>query len=146
MTPGTLTHAASADDDGLVTPVQLDVRLLNEEFGLLSGNIWGIGVIRARDVLAAIGAGRFIDRSFTTAKDEWDYEMHVARVAYLAAHGWKDPIEVDVGIPSMGYFPAWPIQDGNHRFAAALIMGDKWIWADAQGEVDEIQRFTWRPS
>lgn len=61
---------------------------------------------------------------------------HIQRIAYFVVHGWPDAIEVDVGIPCMGFTPAWPVQDGNHRFAAALVRGDEGITAELSGQVD----------
>ena len=28
-------------------------------------------------------------------------ELHASRIAFLVANGWKDAIEIDIGIPSM---------------------------------------------
>jgi len=63
----------------------------------------------------------------------WTVEEHIARIAYLAKHGWEDPIEVDVGIPHMGCYIDWPVTDGNHRLAAAIVRGDKHILACVAG-------------
>lgn len=52
---------------------------------------------------------------------------HAGRIAYLAENGWADPIEIDVGVPELGCVVEWPIQDGNHRLAAALVRGDETI-------------------
>lgn len=62
---------------------------------------------------------------------------HVGRIRYLALHGWKDAIEVDVGIPVLNYAgPDWPVTDGNHRLAAAAVRGDETILVDIAGQVD----------
>lgn len=59
---------------------------------------------------------------------------HIRRIAWFAVHGWRAPISVDVGVPSLGCVPRWAIIDGNHRFAAAIIRGDKTIRAEISGE------------
>lgn len=59
---------------------------------------------------------------------------HVERIAYLVAHPDPAPIGIDVGVPSLGYSPAWVVVDGNHRLAAALYRGDRLIRASLQGE------------
>lgn len=123
--------------------VRLDVSLLADAWSIPAADIWGVGAIDRRDVLDAIASERFMPDAWTASRAEWTRDMHVARIAYLAATGWRDPIEVDVGIPCLGYAPSWPIQDGNHRFLAALFMGDEWVWADAQGETSEIERLAW---
>lgn len=62
-------------------------------------------------------------------------------VRYLAEHGWSDPIEVDIGVPCIGYAgPAWPVLDGNHRVWAAALRGDRFIEADIAGQVDHAAR------
>jgi hypothetical protein len=66
---------------------------------------------------------------------ERDPEWHAQRVAYLVQYGWNDPIELDVGIPSLGFVP-YPLIDGHHRTCAAIIRGDKEIKAEVAGAVD----------
>lgn len=64
-------------------------------------------------------------------------EAHVGRMLNLARHGWEDPIELDVGVPSLGYAgPRWPLTDGNHRLWAAALRGDEVIEVDVAGQVD----------
>jgi hypothetical protein len=72
---------------------------------------------------------RISDKSWTTAD-------HVARIAYLAAEGWADPIEVDVGVPDLGCWMDWMVTDGNHRLAAAIVRGDEFILASIAGSCD----------
>ncbi len=45
---------------------------------------------------------------------------HIRRIAWFVKNGFQDPIDVDVGVPSLGYYNTHLIVDGNHRFAAAL--------------------------
>ncbi len=62
---------------------------------------------------------------------------HVGRIRYLARHGWSDPIELDVGVPCLGYDgPQWPVTDGNHRLWAAALRGDVSITVDVAGQAD----------
>ena len=62
---------------------------------------------------------------------------HIGRVRYLAKHGWSDAIELDVGVPCLGYAgPDWPVTDGNHRLWAAAVRGDELIDVDIAGQVD----------
>lgn len=57
------------------------------------------------------------------------------RIAHLVDRGWNDPIQIDVGIPSMGCYVEWPVVDGNHRLAAASIREDEFIAAEISGSV-----------
>ena len=62
---------------------------------------------------------------------------HIGRIRYLARVGWFDPIELDLGVPCLGYpGPSWAIVDGNHRVWAAAIRGDQFIGVDVAGQVD----------
>ena len=73
--------------------------------------------------------------------DPPDREFHVHRVAYLVVHGWSDPIEMDLGCPSLGGYVPGPTQDGNHRFAAVVYQGLPSVRAQLAGEVKWIRRF-----
>jgi len=64
---------------------------------------------------------------------------HIERVAYFVVHGWSDPIDLDVGVPSLGCHIVWVIQDGNHRFYAAVIRGSKSILATLSGDLNHAQ-------
>lgn len=56
--------------------------------------------------------------------------LHVARVATLVLTGWTEPITIDLSASSCD----WPIADGNHRLAAAVLLGDAFIDALVLGE------------
>lgn len=61
---------------------------------------------------------------------------HIGRIRFLARHGWSEPLEMDVGVPCLGYYgPRWPLIDGNHRLWAATLRGDKLIDIDVAGQV-----------
>lgn len=66
---------------------------------------------------------------------ERDPEWHAQRVAYLVRYGWEHPLEIDVGIPSMNYYP-YCLLDGHHRLCAAIIREDEEIRAEISGSVD----------
>ncbi len=91
--------------------------------------------IRPTEVLLAVKEGRLRDRPGCDSRRE-----HIERAAYLVVHGWKDPIELDVGIPELGFHVSWPIMDGNHRFLAAIVRGDERIAGDGSGSVRFMKR------
>jgi hypothetical protein len=66
---------------------------------------------------------------------EEERQYHIRRIAYLAFHGWSDPIEIDVGCPCLGFYTDWLILDGNHRFFAAVVRKDKLILSTIAGEL-----------
>jgi hypothetical protein len=68
---------------------------------------------------------------------------HAARIAWLMKMGWHDPIVIDVGVPELPQFgppPRWIIQDGNHRFYAAVMLGHETIRAEVSGSVNHAKR------
>lgn len=66
-------------------------------------------------------------------------DLHATRIAFLVTNGWRDAIEIDVGIPWMQLHVDWPVLDGNHRLAAAAIRGDKEILALVGGCLDHAK-------
>jgi hypothetical protein len=62
--------------------------------------------------------------------------QHIKRIAYLVKNGWSDPIQIDVGVPSLGCNIEWPVVDGNHRLAAAIFRGDEEILCEISGSMD----------
>lgn len=92
---------------------------------------WGVRVTRA-DVRRALEEGRLAERP--------GGDDHAARIAYLVKHGWKDAIEIDVGVPVLGYVVDWIVTDGNHRLAAAMYMGLDRIEASVGGQMDYAKR------
>lgn len=62
-------------------------------------------------------------------------EYHIRRIAYLAMSGWRDAIELDFGVPSLGYYNTNPVIDGNHRLCASIIRKDATIRAWVGGQI-----------
>lgn len=65
--------------------------------------------------------------------DAW---IHAQRIAHLVVSGWEDHIAIDVGVPSMGATPSWPVEDGNHRLFASFLRRDREIIAEIGGDID----------
>lgn len=66
-------------------------------------------------------------------------QYHIERVAYFVVHGWTDPIDIDVGVPSLGCYISWMILDGNHRFYAAVIRNDLSILSTLSGDLNHAR-------
>lgn len=102
-------------------------------------NPWYGAPIFEAEIAEAIAAGRLNAELFSrdekgTARNEpWVREQHIERIAWLVVHGWTDPIQIDVGVPSLGCWVKWPVVDGNHRLAAAIFRRDEHIQADLSG-------------
>lgn len=94
-----------------------------------------IAGLTVEGVLQAIkdGLGKTQAYSADTHANQWTVDDHIARIAHLATVGWEDPINVDVGVPFMNCWVDWPLLDGNHRMAAAMVRGDAHILASVAG-------------
>jgi len=68
-----------------------------------------------------------------------DTQFNIKRIAYFIKRMPIDPIQIDVGVPCVGYYPDNIIMDGWHRIYAAIIRKDKFIHAEISGQVDYIQ-------
>lgn len=89
------------------------------------------------DVARAIAAKDFVT---TPVTPDASAAQHCQRIAYLYHHGWDDPICVDVGVPWMpGHIDKWLIEDGNHRFYAALMRKDITILVEPSGCLDTFE-------
>lgn len=91
--------------------------------------------ITLKEVEKAVKDKRFQPKPFYSEK-RISRIWHIERVAFLAEHGWTGALDIDVGVPSMGCFPTWPILDGNHRHAAAIFRGDLEIEVSVGGDID----------
>lgn len=60
-------------------------------------------------------------------------QNHIQKIAYFAINEIENPISIDVGIPDLGCFVSYLIDDGNHRLAGAIIKGDTTIKAHVSG-------------
>lgn len=133
--------------------VRISVRKLLREFpraNLFRTTIydWGLKTpLRREDIAEALKSGGWTlgEKEWGTGASEDIYQCHVLRVAFLIKNPHPDPIELDVGIPSLGSWPSHPICDGNHRFAAALFLRRAWIWASVSGEVRYISALPFKP-
>lgn len=104
--------------------------------------VWTLNTpIRKTEVAKAIEAKSFhpdpipapLDPGF---KRNATRKEHVARVAYLVVNPRTEPLDIDVGVPSLGLNIDWIIQDGHHRLAAAIYRGDAEIDIEFSGSVD----------
>lgn len=104
---------------------------------------WTSEPVTVAQVLAAAKDGRFRSAPVPESSPAWnDAEAHAERVAWYFVQGLspQDCIEIDVGVPSLGCVVAEPVQDGNHRLAAALLRGDPGIPCSIGGSDEEVRR------
>lgn len=94
---------------------------------------WRVGRVSEAMVRRCIRDKRFQPHPVGMSASRY---VHAGRIAYFAVHGWDDSIDIDVGVPSMGCHVKWPVQDGNHRLAAAAVRGDEMIKAEIGGSID----------
>lgn len=96
---------------------------------------WGLDApITKEEVREAIDEGRLCHESVVS-----DFSCrpsrgeHVERVAYFVVNGWEAAIDVEY------CFGNWPVQDGNHRLAAAYFLGLPEVEASFSGFLSDIQ-------
>ena len=110
--------------------VRIPVRRLQKICNPFESSPWDTP-LSIHDIECAIKTKRFVEPN-----DVGGAYDHAGRIAYLVKSGWDDPIEVDVGVPILNYYTDWVIQDGNHRFAAALYRKSRYISASVAGQLD----------
>lgn len=126
----------------------LDILKFQERCDPVRKNCWGLdSPITQLDIEKAVSSGNLFSpksNEKTTSEIHRTKSEHISRIAWFVVHGWNDPIDIDVGVPSLGCYSKWPLEDGNHRFAAAIIRGDHIILAIISGVVSEIENFLWK--
>lgn len=129
----------------MIGPQLLDVLKFRKRCDPIRDNSWSLDYpITQNNIKIAIANNNLLPpKSNDIVPYSINPLIHAARIAWFIIHGWNDPINIDVGVPSLGCYPKWPLKDGNHRFAAAIIRDDHFILANMSGAVNEIQKFLW---
>ena len=74
-------------------------------------------------------------------------ENHIKKIAYFVKHEPTEKLSLDVGMPSMGCFVGYFIQDGNHRFAGSIIAERDSIACGISGDLSHIKELgLWHPN
>lgn len=107
--------------------------------------------LRVAEVLTELESGRarlhapFEFHLAQGADDERAWRrLHAQKVAWFALNGFQHPLEIDVGVPALGCHVGYPVIDGNHRYAAAIVrrevLGeDPWLPASVSGQVSYMK-------
>lgn len=95
-------------------------------------DVWGCGSITVKMVAEATPNPEHYDPDDDSQL--WSAAQHAGRVKYLASAA-IDPIDIDVGVPCLGYHNR-RVLDGHHRLCAAVYLGHKTILCRVQGEID----------
>lgn len=89
--------------------------------------------LRLPDVDAALELGPplklappFRFRSWDPPSQEVLRARHAQKIAWFVLNGFSKPLEIDVGVPSLGVYSSYLVQDGNHRLAASLYRLRRW--------------------
>jgi hypothetical protein len=125
----------SLDDLELIWTVP--VASLQDLADPMSDDIWGVGVITPEEVILCSdnSVGKTPYSQVAYGHDSRDY--HIARISWLADNGWDDfeePISVDLYADAS--YTWHPIIDGNHRFAASILLGRDTIEVLVNGDLD----------
>lgn len=108
--------------------VSIPVRRIARLFNPLRKSPWEAPPVTRADVTAAIREKRLAPEPGSSD--------HAGRIAWMVLNPDANPIEIDVGVPHLGCFVAWPITDGNHRLAAAIYRRDGLISAEVGGDLE----------
>ncbi|MCK9459514.1 MAG: hypothetical protein M0R80_07740 [Proteobacteria bacterium] len=131
-------------------PIKINIKKLQQEWSPFRDCIW-VNVdrpITREEIANAIKKKQFITPETPKPKDSiWDVssrEQHLQRIAWFVCNFSDNyPIEIDFGIPGYGNLR---VDDGNHRFAAAIYLKKKYISAICGGAISEIERYHETPS
>ena len=125
---------------------QIPVRsLLNAVGNPMTEQVWSNDRFTAREVKRFIKEKRFELGQWcslnSTGKmyelendDDEDVNMtdwHIARIAYMTVNKQTQPIDIHVNCYGLAL-----LNDGNHRFAAAIVRKDKYIQIIVDGFID----------
>lgn len=114
---------------------RLSVKKLLKMWNPFEGNDWGyLSSVEKRKIKLST-----LKVSNTYPKSKNSFQKIAWLIKNLDTE--KYPILVDVGIPGICGFD---MADGNHRFAAAIMRGDKYVWASCSGECDYIKYFRYK--
>lgn len=105
---------------------------------IFEASIWPTDQVTVEMVTACLGENSLLSKPYAPSvdSDAWDSWDHARRIAFLIVNPSDDPIEIDVGVPSLGCHIEWIIDDGNHRFASAVFRKEKHIAARINGCVE----------
>lgn len=115
----------------------VSVPILSRICNIFESNPWGIEQeFTPQLVREAAAQGRVCGTPMDgLTKTKPDANFHIERIAYFLTNPSTDPISIDVGVPTIGCHVAWPVDDGNHRLAAAILNGQATIPATIGGSI-----------
>jgi hypothetical protein len=137
------------DEDGYKVELwTIRVADLEKLYNPMRNDPWACGEIDEFDVFSCMGSGSSAGRlpAGLTAEDSSSIEYNIARIAWLAKNGWDDndePITVEMYPKSRHEW--YPIVDGNHRLAAAIVLKLETIRITPDGDIDYMME-TLKPS
>jgi hypothetical protein len=103
----------------------------------MNDDIWGCGIITPEEVMLCGNSSIGKVPYSLVAYGHDSREYHIARIAWLADNGWDDseyPVSVDLYADAS--YTWHPIIDGNHRFAASILLGRDTIQVSVNGDLD----------
>jgi hypothetical protein len=129
--------------------IKVDVNLIADSWNPFRQKVWnGIkSPLNKHEVREAIVDRKLIlpDTKFTESHRVLPRHIHVEKIAWLVLNFSDDyPIDIDFGIPGMTSNLTPMIEDGNHRFAAAIYLGRPYIMAGCSGAISLIETFKYK--
>ena len=146
--PMTVNQTCDADvgdfDVGEESTVLVSIQKIRQQWDPFETPPWdGVDHLTESDIIKAIACKTMMSSPFSQnkmePKKEWTKQDHINRIAWLVVNGWDDHIVLDVGVPELNLCVQWPLVDGNHRFAAAIVRKDTVIECEIPGSEHHIQ-------
>ena len=128
-----------------VDPVhRVDMACMRKVFeSPMIGHAWGWSPMYPYEIRKRISENKLDSRSWGWGGNEKlagfgneKRDYHLQRIAYLVVNPDTKPVEVEMGIDT--WLEQAALTDGNHRYAAAIIRGDKTIDVIFGGFIDKL--------
>lgn len=122
-------------EEDQIIECEILVDSLQEICPIFQNNPW-IGTNVTQDmVLQALANNDLQSSHYDPVSSDWTSSQHAARIAYLVQHPSMEPIHLNFE-PDYRSFTDWPIEDGNHRLAAAIVLGWETINTCIRGDLE----------
>lgn len=101
------------------------------------------GDISRPQIAKCLAENKLAEQSYHPARGKnWKVDgiFHAERIAYLVKFKDDTPLQLDLPIPVLDYYPETILVDGNHRLAAAIYRKDLWVPIEFGGQDSEFER------
>ena len=121
-----------------MTRMTVSCDIMRKIYSPMLEDVWNVGYISEEDVLSCSSLEKGDIPNIKV--DDWTFnkpEYHIARIAWLGANGWEVEEEhnIKLHLDEYGMF----LEDGNHRFSAALVFHEN-VTFDFYGDEEQFNK------